>query len=91
MHISDNGLDLIKRFEGLRLDAYRCPAGVWTIGYGHTGAGVGEGVAITPEQADILLRADVLRFEDGVRRLAGPCSQGQFDALVSFTFNLAGC
>jgi lysozyme len=88
MQISDKGLDLIKRFEGLRLDAYRCPAGIWTIGYGHTGSGVREGLTITPLKAETFLRADVGRFGEGVEECAGPCTQGQFDALVSFAFNL---
>jgi lysozyme len=88
MHVSERGLDLIKRFEGLELRAYRCPAGVWTIGYGHTGPEVREGTAIAAERAEELLRADLLRFEEGVARSAGACTQGQFDALVSFAFNL---
>jgi lysozyme len=87
MNISDKGLALIKRFEGLRLNAYRCPAGIWTIGYGHTG-GVHDGMKISHSEADQLLRADVERFEHDVDRLAGPCTQGEFDALVSFTLNL---
>jgi lysozyme len=88
MHISEEGLDLIRRFEGLRLDAYRCPAGVWTIGYGHTGPDVAEGDRINEACAEALLLTDVLRLEDGVARSAGVCAQGQFDALVSFAFNL---
>ena len=88
MQISDRGLDLIRRFEGLRLDAYRCPAGIWTIGYGHTGSDVREGLTITPLIAGTFLRADVGRFGEGVERCAGLCTQGQFDALVSFAFNL---
>ena len=88
MHVSDVGLDLIRRFEGLRLDAYRCPAGVWTIGYGHTGTDIGQGLKISKQRAEELLRADVLRFEEGVARCAGLCTPGQFDALVSFAFNL---
>ena len=88
MHISEHGLDLIRKFEGLKLDAYRCPAGVWTIGYGHTGAYVREGLSIDRAQAEAYLRGDVQRFERGVADLAGSCMQGQFDALVSFAFNL---
>jgi lysozyme len=88
MQISEQGLDLIRRFEGLRLDAYRCPAGHMTIGYGHTGPDVREGARISVEQAEELLRADAMRFEEGVARLAGPCTQGQYEALVSFAFNL---
>jgi len=88
MHVSDVGLDLIRRFEGLRLNAYRCPVGVWTIGYGHTGAEVEQGRTISEQRAEELLCADVMRFEEGVARAAGPCTQGQFDSLVSFAFNL---
>jgi len=79
---------LIKSFEGLRLSAYKCPADVWTIGYGTT-AGVKEGQIITKERAEELLRDDVKRFEDQVLRLVKvPLTQGQLDALVSFTYNL---
>ena len=88
MQISDKGLDLIKRFEGLRLDAYRCPAGIWNIGYGHTGPDVREGLTITPSTAEAFLRSDAGRFGEGVEECAGPCMQGQFDALVSLAFNL---
>lgn len=88
MHTSQKGLDLIKSFEGLRLSAYKCPAGVWTIGYGTT-AGVKPGQSITKERAEELLRDDVKRFEDQVLRLVKvPLTQGQLDALVSFTYNL---
>ena len=88
MQISSAGLDLIKQFEGLYLKAYRCPAGVPTIGYGHT-AGVAMGQTITQQQADDYLRRDVRQFERAVaRQVRVPLAQGQFDALVSFTFNL---
>ncbi len=88
MRTSENGLALIRQAEGLRLRAYKCPAGVWTIGYGTT-AGVKEGLVITKERAEELLREDVKRFEDQVMRLVKVrLTQGQFDALVSFTYNL---
>ena len=88
MQISKDGLDLIKQFEGLYLKAYRCPAGVPTIGYGYT-AGVAMGQTITQQQADDYLRRDVRQFERAVARLVTvPLTQGQFDALVSFAFNL---
>lgn len=88
MHVSQQGLDLIKSFEGLRLSAYKCPADVWTIGYGTT-AGVKEGQIITKKRAEELLRDDVARFEQQVNRMVNvPLTQGQFDALVSFTYNL---
>jgi len=88
MQISQRGVELIKQYEGCRLTAYRCPAGVPTIGYGHTGRDVTMGLTITAEQAEALLRGDLMRFEDGVRRHAGTATQGQFDALVSFAFNV---
>jgi lysozyme len=86
--LSDAGLRLIKEYEGLRTEAYRCPAGVWTIGYGST-RGVREGMRITEAQAESLLRQDVERFERAVVGMVEvPITQGQFDALVSFAFNL---
>lgn len=89
MMTSRKGLELIKRHEGLRLRAYKCPADVWTIGYGSTGPHVSPGMVITETQADILLRKDVARFEEGVSRLVKvKLTQGQFDALVSFSFNV---
>lgn len=82
--------DLIKRFECLRLEAYLCPAGVWTIGWGHT-AGVKAGDRITPEQAATLLEEDVAVVEDGLPKVIHvPLAQGQWDALVSLCFNLKG-
>lgn len=88
MKLSTKGLDLIKRFEGCALKAYKCPAGVWTIGYGHTGPDVTAGLTITQSMADDLLKRDVARFERGVFALVGDTTQGRFDALVSFAFNL---
>lgn len=88
MKISEKGLELIKHFEGLRLQAYRCSAHVWTIGYGHT-AGVQPGDAITVAQADAFLREDVAASERSVSQyVTVSLTQCQFDALVSFTFNL---
>ena len=86
--ISAAGLDLIKRSEGLRLQAYRCPADVPTIGYGSTGPHVRMGMTITVQEAEDLLTEDLRRFEAGVAKLAPDASQGEFDALVSFAFNL---
>ena len=86
--LSDRGADLIKAAEGLRLTAYRCPAGVWTIGFGHT-ANVKEFDTCTIEQADALLFEDCFEAEEAVKQLVKvPINQNQFDALVSFTFNL---
>lgn len=88
MKISTNGIELIKRFEGLRLTAYRCSAGVLTIGYGHT-TGVKPGDKITGQQADAFLHEDVLVAEITVNtNVTTRLNQNQFDALVSFVFNL---
>lgn len=89
MKISKKGLDLIKQFEGLELKAYKDSVGVVTIGYGSTGPHVSMGMVITQEQAESLLKQDVSRFEKGVSELVKvPLNQNQFDALVSFSFNL---
>lgn len=90
--ISQAGLDLIKQFEGCRLVAYQCSAGVWTIGYGHT-AGVHRGMKITQAQAEAYLKQDVAKFEKYVNNASyvpftDKLNQNQFDALVSFAFNL---
>ena len=86
---STNGLNLIRRFEGEKLTAYRCPAGIWTIGVGHTGPDVYSGLTITEERSLELLRADVSTFEAAVNSLVRvPLNQNQFDALVSFVFNV---
>ena len=88
MKTSSKGVSLIKQFEGCRLIAYKCPAGVWTIGYGHT-AGVKEGDTITQETADAYLRNDLEKYEKAVMNYDGiyHFNQNQFDALVSFTYN----
>ncbi|WP_182074468.1 MULTISPECIES: lysozyme [unclassified Serratia (in: enterobacteria)] len=93
MKISDDGMALIKRFEGLRLQAYQDSVGVWTIGYGWTqpvaGRKVGAGMAINAATAERLLVCGVAQFEQGVERLvAVTVTQEQFDALVSFAYNL---
>lgn len=89
MKISLNGLNLIKEFEGLELKAYKDSVGVVTIGYGSTGPHVSMGMTITKEQAEQLLKKDLERFEKGVPTLVKvPLNQNQFDALVSFSFNL---
>lgn len=88
MKTGQKGLELIKHFEGLRLKSYQCSAAVWTIGYGHT-AGVKPGDLITTEEADAFLRQDIAESERSVSRYVSvPLTQHQFDALVSFTFNL---
>ena len=88
MKISLEGLSLIKKFEGCRLEAYYCSGGVLTIGYGHTG-GVKETDVITQEEADKLLKGDILKFEQYVSdNVKVDLDQSQFDALVAWTFNL---
>lgn len=86
--INKAGLDLIKQFEGCKLKAYVCPAGVLTIGYGSTGPHVKPGMTITADQAEELLRSDLRRFEDYVAKECAPATDNQFSALVSFCFNV---
>ena len=94
MKTSDAGIDLIKRFEGLRLAPYHDIAGYPTVGYGHLlsrekWADLSQWATLTEEQADALLRQDVVHFERAVARLVQVrLSPGQLDALVSFAFNL---
>jgi lysozyme len=89
MKISENGLDLIRKHEGLRLVAYVCPGGKLTIGYGHTGDDVKSGMKIDTNTANALLLKDVERFEKSVNDLVNvSMTQGMFDALVCFAFNL---
>lgn len=85
--MTQKGIDLIKKFEGCKLSAYRCPAGIWTIGYGHTN-GVYQGQTITQYEADKMLENDVVKFEMGVRNLVGNLPDNKIDALTSFAFNL---
>ena len=87
MKTSQNGVNFIKRHEGLRLKAYQDVAGVWTIGYGSTG-GVREGDTINEAQAKTLLSEDLQTAEREVNRHKLNINQNQFDALVSFTFNI---
>lgn len=89
MTISPAGLNLIKQFEGLRLEAYKCPAGVWTVGYGST-SGVRQGMVITASQAEERLRRDVQSAELMLNSVGVNFAQSQFDALCSWIFNL-GC
>lgn len=86
MKISNKGLAIIKKYEGCHLTAYKCPAGVPTIGYGHT-SGVKMGQTITQEQAEAYLKQDVAWDEQAVNALGREFNQNQFDALVSFTYN----
>lgn len=89
MKVSQNGVDLIKRFEGLSLEAYQDIAGIWTIGYGHTGADVKPNMRISEHDAENLLKQDLKPREDAVERLVrAPLNQNEFDALVSFVYNV---
>ena len=91
MEITNKGLDLIKNFEGCRLKAYKPVAleKYWTIGWGHYGPDVKEGMTITQQEADDLLKLDVKAYENEVNKTCKylKLNQNQFDALVSFTFN----
>ena len=88
MEISDKGIKLIKEFEGLELTSYLCPAKVWTIGYGHI-KGVQEGMEWTEEQAEEALKEEVVGYCRYVEEYVKvPLNQNQFDALVSWTYNL---
>lgn len=87
MKISSRGINLIKKYEGLRLEAYKCPSGVFTIGYGHT-KGVKKGMKISKEQAEGFLSDDLKTYENAVNSCVKvPINQYQYDALVSFSFN----
>jgi len=92
MKTSEVGIQLIQKFEGCKLKPYLCPAGLWTVGYGHVignGKEAPEKQLYTQEEVDELLRTDLRRFERGVLRYCTVhLSQSQFDALVSFSFNL---
>ena len=87
MRTTAKGLALIKEFEGLRLEAYLCPAGVWTIGWGHT-KGVKKGDRIDISTAEKYLREDIEEAERGIEKLVKvKLNDNQFSALVSFVFN----
>jgi len=94
MKISNEGLQLIKKYEGCKTTPYRCPAGLYTVGYGHV---IGNGLQLPDEwnrtfslgEIDELLRTDLARFERGVLRYCPVhLTQSQFDSLVSFSLNL---
>ena len=88
MKISNNGLDLVKHFEGLVLEAYKCPAGVWTIGYGHT-KDVQPGDSWSEDHADHMLEVEMEEYEKYINDLVTvELNQNQFDAMVSWVYNL---
>lgn len=89
MKISEKGIEFIIKEEGEVLTAYICPAGVLTIGVGHTGKDVKSGMKISKEQSRELLKNDLIRFESSVNRnIKVNLTQNKFDALVSFAFNV---
>ena len=94
LKLSQNGIRILKNFEGVRLTAYKCTAGKWTIGVGHTGSvdgvAIHSGMKITEAKCDELLKTDIVRFENTVNNKCKNLNlnQNEFDALVSFTFNL---
>ena len=90
MRTSVEGINLIKKYEGCNLTAYKCPAGVYTIGYGHTN-GVKKGDVITQEQAEKFLEEDIKIFETALVAFVSPyydLKQNEFDALISLVFNI---
>ena len=88
MNISDEGLSLLKHFEGCELNAYRCSADVLTIGYGHT-KGVTEGMVITEEEAETMLSDEMEEYEGYINdKVTVPLNQDQFDAMVCWVYNL---
>lgn len=89
MSAQDVALGLIKPFEGCKLRAYKCPAGVWTIGWGATGPGITEGVVWTQAQADARLAQDVAKFLAGVRAaVKAPATANQLGAMTSLAYNI---
>ena len=87
MKASPQAYNLIREFEGLRLAAYRCPSGIWTVGYGHT-ASVAPDAVITQLQANLLLQEDVAQCERTLNRYNLALTQNMYDALISFIFNV---
>ncbi len=88
MNTSAEGISLIKKFEGCELTAYQCSAGVWTIGYGHT-KGIEEGMEISQEEAEQMLVDELHEYENYINKyVTAPLSQNQFDAMVSWVYNL---
>jgi lysozyme len=86
---SSYGIAVIEHFEGSQLRAYLCPAHIWTIGHGHTGSDVYAGMVITKKQELILLKNDLIRFENYVNRIIERNIKFyEFDAVISFTFNV---
>lgn len=89
MTTSEKGIALIKKYEGCMLNAYKCPSGIWTIGYGHTN-GVKQGDKITKSKAESLLKSDLKLYESKVMKYDNiyHFKQYEFDSLVSFAYNV---
>ena len=87
MKVSQQAYNLIREFEGLRLQAYQCPSGIWTIGYGHT-TNVAPNTVISQLQANLLLHEDVAQCERTLNRYNLALTQNMYDALISFIFNV---
>lgn len=87
MKVSKDCIDLVKHFEGFVAKAYKCPAGVWTIGYGHT-LNVHPTDVITEGQASVMLQEELDEFAEKVSKLVKKATQSQFDAMVSFAYNV---
>ena len=88
LQISQEGLALIKKFEGCELEAYKCPAGVWTIGYGHT-KDVKEGDKINKDEADYLLQEEMIEYESYIDDMVEvDLNQSQYDSLCAWVYNL---
>lgn len=88
MKLNQEGIDLIKSKESCRLKAYKCPAGVWTIGYGVTGEWVHEGLTITQDEADTMFLAEVAKYDAFVQRTCPKASANQHSACVSLAYNI---
>lgn len=89
MSIPDAAIEIIEHFEGLRLKAYRCPAGIWTCGVGHTGSDVVEGLVISEDVAEEWLRLDLESADEALDRLVKvPLNPNQRAALLSLVFNI---
>ncbi len=89
LQLSNEGVRLLHNREGFRAKAYQDVAGIWTIGYGHTGADVYPGKTITKEEGDRLFRNDLRRFEGAIKNLVKvPLKQHHYDTLVSFAYNV---
>lgn len=90
MNINNAGIALIKKYEGLALKSYLCPAAKLTIGFGHVGPDVFPGQQINEREAEQLLKGDLLRFEHGVEELLDgvPASFNEFSAMVSLAYNI---